>query len=68
MPDINAIDERLTAVEHELSQLKVRVAGNGAPDQWLERFIGAFENDQAFDEAAQLAREYRQAQTPESNG
>lgn len=68
MPDIKTIDERLTAVEQELSRLKESVSGNGSHDRWPERFVGAFESDPAFDEAAQLAAEYRRSQLPETHG
>jgi hypothetical protein len=68
MPEDKTIDQRLTAVEQELSRLKESVGANGSHGQWLERFVGAFQDDPAFDEATQLAEEYRRSQHPESHG
>lgn len=68
MPDNKILDERLTAVEQEISRLKESVGANGSHGHWLERFVGAFQNDPAFDEATRIAEEYRRSQRAESHG
>jgi hypothetical protein len=68
MSDISAIEQRLAAVEQELSALKQNLGANGAKPDWLDRFVGAFKDDPAFDEISRLGHEYRQSQGPDTHG
>ena len=58
------IEKRLTAIERELARLKDRrtTAENSTPIQELEQIHGAFENDEAFQEAIRLGRRWRAKQ------
>lgn len=61
MPTVVELEQRLTAVEAAVSDLRRQVAP--AVD-WLARFIGAFENEPAFAEVVRYGREAREADRP----
>lgn len=54
-----AIEQRLTAVENELRNLKQRIESS---QSWYDRMVGAFENDPAFEEVLELGRQFRESQ------
>ena len=61
-----SIEERLTAVEKELAELKQQLAKEKSPTaapRW-EKIFGAFANSEGFEEAARLGREYRESLRP----
>jgi hypothetical protein len=62
------IEKRLTAIERELAQLKGERAttAKSHPIHALEQIHGAFENDEAFREAARLGRQWRESQRPKA--
>jgi hypothetical protein len=66
-----SIEERLTALEAEVAQLKELLA-NGKPEAkspWWERRFGAFKDDPDYEEAMRLGAEYRRSQpTPADEG
>jgi hypothetical protein len=59
MSENTTIEQRLTAVENELQNLKRRIESS---DSWYERMAGAFENDPAFEEVLELGRQFRESQ------
>lgn len=61
MPEQLTIDERLTAVEKELAELKERVANQEKNGSWIERIAGTFKDDPEFDEIVRLGREFRRS-------
>ena len=61
------IEERLTAVETELQQLKQEREQNKAQDKatpWWEQIRGQFKDDPDYLEAMRLGREYRESLRP----
>jgi len=67
------VEDRLSALEKEVRQLRLQVAreqgavsGKTAPD-FLERFAGIFADDPTFDEAVRLGREWRNADRPQED-
>ncbi len=58
------LEERLSAVETELRQLKQQLAGKTTPaaDAGWQKIFGSFADSEGFDEAVRLGREYRDAQ------
>ena len=58
------LEERMSAVEAELAEIKRRLprrkGGDSTP--WWERHFGAFKDDPAFESAVRLGEEYRKAQ------
>ncbi len=61
--DANKIEKRLTALETEVAQLKNQRQNL----TWWEKIVGVFENDEDFDNAMRLGREYRESLRPETN-
>ena len=63
------LDERMTAVEQELAQLKQRLQTETppAPRPWWEQIFGTFANSEAHEEAALLGREYRESLRPKDD-
>ena len=61
-----AMEERLTAVEREVAQLKQQAQNTAppAPLPWWEKIAGTFAQSEHYDEAMRLGREYREAQRP----
>ncbi len=58
------LEERLSAVETELRQLKQQLAGKPAPatDAGWQKIFGSFADSEGFEEATRLGQEYRDAQ------
>ena len=56
------LEERVSALEAQVAQLlaEKKPATNDVP--WYERWKGAFENDEMYDEAMHLGVEYRRSQ------
>ncbi len=58
------LEERMTALEQELAQLKRQLESGKQTDaepRW-KQIIGVFENDPLFDEAERIGREWRESQ------
>ena len=58
-----SLEKRLAAVEQEIAQLKMQLAGS-REKPWWEKISGTFANDPAYKEAARLGREYRESLRP----
>jgi hypothetical protein len=58
------IEKRLTAVEREVANLKNkrRPGAEAHPIHALEKIHGTFDNDEAFQEASRLGRNWRKSQ------
>jgi len=55
------VEERLTALEKELQELKQHVILQKDQRSWIEKIAGTFKDDPDFDEIARLGREFRKA-------
>ena len=64
MDDSKSIEERLTAVERELADLKTRLPPELKPENWVEKISGSMQDYPEFDEVLRLGREMRQADRP----
>ncbi len=60
------LDERVTALEKELTEMKAQRAAEPArsPVPWWESIWGAFKDDMDYAEATRLGREYRESLRP----
>ena len=59
------LEDRVSALEAEVADLRRRLEGNIAAGRpWWERIAGTFADDPAFEAAMVLGREYREAQQP----
>jgi hypothetical protein len=61
-----SVEERLSAVEHELAQLKQQLATDKPQTTipWWEQRFGVFANSEGYEEATRLGREYRESLRP----
>ena len=64
-----SLEERLTAVENELAQIKRQLANNKPQTAlpWWEQIFGTFANSEAYEEAMRLGREYRESLRPKED-
>lgn len=60
MPEQLSVEERLSAVEQQLADLKRRITTNDGRS-WIERIAGTFKDDPDFDEIVRLGREFRES-------
>ena len=57
---MSRLEDRIDALEKELSRIKEKVDGNGK-HPWWERIAGSFQNDEAYAEAMRLGSELRRS-------
>ena len=60
-----ALEERLTAVERDLAELKDHVFRAHRERPWFEKMIGSMRDYPEFAEVVKLGREIRKADAPE---
>lgn len=60
------LEERVTAVEQELAQLKQLLQSETTPATipWWDKIAGTFAKSEHYDEAMRLGREYRESLRP----
>ena len=65
---IEALENRLTTVEKELTQLKQQVEADKQQTSfpWWEQVFGTFADSEAHEEATRLGREYRESLRPKN--
>ena len=61
MPDQLTVEDRLTAVEQQLAELKRRLPPSPDGRSWIERIAGTFKADPEFDEIVRLGIEFRKS-------
>ena len=69
MSAIEKLEQRLTALEAEVANLKEKHAqqeGQASGHPWLDRIYGAFANDPEYLEAMRLGRKYRESLRPKA--
>ncbi len=60
------LEQRVTALEAEVSQLKHLMAQVNAAPPWWEQIMGTFEENPIYDEAMQRGRQYRESLRPKT--
>jgi hypothetical protein len=60
------VEERLTALETEVAQLKAQLAREKSPNgiPWREHRFGVFADSPEYEELTRLGREYRESLRP----
>lgn len=59
------IEKRLAALEAEVAELKKKASPAGQDNRhWVEKIYGAFTGSEAFKEAMELGRKYRESLRP----
>ena len=60
----STLEERLAGVEADVRDLRQRLDARVPAPNWLERVIGSFKDEPAFEEALEYRRALRQADRP----
>ncbi len=58
------IDQRLAALERAVADLQQQVSAQPPAGNWLERIIGSFRDEPAFDEVLEYGRAFRGSDLP----
>lgn len=56
------LEERVSALEAQVAQLLAEKQTGNSQTLWYERWKGAFQDDEMYDEAMRLGAEYRRSQ------
>jgi hypothetical protein len=64
MTNESAIEQRLANLESAVSELQRRINGAAPSEDWLEKVSGSVTDEEAFLEALEYGREFRQADKP----
>jgi hypothetical protein len=64
-----SLEERVTALETELAQLKKQLAAEKPQGAipWWEKIFGTFADSEEYEEAMRLGREYRESLRPKDD-
>jgi len=62
----SAIEQRLRALEQEVAHLKGRLDGPLPTERWWETVSGAFAGVEAYQEAMELGRQWRERENAKS--
>jgi len=63
----NKLEERVSALEKELSELRRNLEDSKSQKPWWEKVSGTFEGDESYREAMKLGGEYRRSVGSNSN-
>lgn len=66
MPEAT-LDQRMTAIEESVRELREVLNARGPDPDWLDRVIGSMKDQPDFDEVLALGRAIRQADTPDES-
>ena len=64
MSDSTTVEQRLTQIERELSELKSFVKRLDHKDNWVDAIKGTFKDDPEFEEILRLGKAIRDADEP----
>jgi hypothetical protein len=64
MLDEALVEQRLAALERRVAEIQQRLAGMAASGNWLEKITGSISDQEAFLEALEIGRAFRQADWP----
>ena len=64
MPNETLIEQRLSAVEDAVIKLQDRLPARSTSPDWLEKVIGSISDEDAFQEALEYGRAYRESDRP----
>ncbi len=57
-------EQRITALEHSLSELRAAMNARTRASDWLDTVIGSMKDEPAFDEVLALGRAIRESDRP----
>jgi len=61
MSDKATVEERLTHLEALVADLQRQVSRNSQPENWLDAITGSISDEEAFLQALQYGREFRES-------
>ena len=61
MATVPDVEQRLTALEREMDEVKQALSRQRKAGNWIEKITGSFEGDTDFEEILRLGREFRQS-------
>ncbi len=64
MIDETILEQRLAAIEHAIADLQRRLAVAPPSGNWLDQVVGSISDEEAFQEALEFGRVFRQADRP----
>jgi hypothetical protein len=62
------VEERLSALESAMENVKLRIAAGRAPRAWLDQVAGSLQTWPEFDEVLRFGREFRGSVTDPDDG
>jgi hypothetical protein len=62
------LEQRMTAIEEAVRELREAMNGRKPTPDWLDRVIGSMKDEPAFDEVLAHGRAIRQADRPTEDG
>jgi hypothetical protein len=64
------LEERVTAIEAELAELKKRLTSEKSQGDlpWWEKIFGTFADSEEYEAAMRLGKEYRESLRPKDDG
>ena len=62
------LEQRLTAVERAVAELRSVLTPTAPPADWLEKITGSVTDEAAFREVLELGRAFRRADRPDEDG
>jgi len=67
MPEDTTLERRLTALEREVAQIKLRLSAERGNENWVDAISGSMKPFAEFEEVVRLGRELRQSTTDPKN-
>ena len=64
MATMNELEQRISAVEQAIAELRQRTGELTAPENWLQKVRGSFRGDPVFAKMMEYGREIRNADRP----
>lgn len=64
MPTDTVLEQRLSALEAAIAEIRSRLEGSPPAPDWVERFRGSFQDEPAFAEVVAYGRGIREADRP----
>jgi hypothetical protein len=61
-----SIEDRVSQIEHDLSQIKSRLGQTKPSSNWITKTAGAFQGDAVYAEIARLGKEIRDSEQSEA--
>lgn len=67
MSEAISIEQRVEALEHQVTELRQQLAQQPSPDDRFRRLSGSFADQPEFDEVLRLGRRIREADRPDTS-